>query len=126
MAIAGPRIFGGGIRRTATERGLSLFAIVLGLVLALPLLTIIYLAATPKENVWPHLIATVLPGFIWQTLVLLAGVGAVTFVIGTGVAWLVTMCSFPLRRMFQWASLVPMAAPGYIVAYTYVDRKSVV
>ena len=124
MAIAGPRIFGGGIRRTATERGLSLFAIGLGLVLALPLLTIIYLAATPKENVWPHLIATVLPGFIWQTLVLLAGVGAVTFVIGTGVAWLVTMCSFPLRRMFQWASLVPMAAPGYIVAYTYVDFLS--
>lgn len=115
---------GPDIRPTATERGLGAFAVVLALVLALPILTIVYLAATPTENIWPHLISTVLPRYIWQTLLLLAGVGAITFVVGTGVAWLVTMYSFPLRRLFQWASLVPLAAPGYIVAYTYVDFLS--
>ena len=99
-------------------------ALVIGGLLALPVITIIYLAATPAENIWPHLVATVLPGYIWQTALLLAGVGAITFVVGTAVAWLVTACSFPLRRVFQWASLMPMAMPGYIVAYTYVDLLS--
>ena len=56
------------------------------------------LALTPTENVWPHLVATVLPGYVcarlrccWQASAL------ITFVVGTAVAWLVTMCSFPLR-----------------------------
>jgi iron(III) transport system permease protein len=115
---------GPDIRPTATERVLGAFAAVLALVLALPILTIVYLAATPTENIWPHLISTVLPRYIWQTLVLMAGVGVITFIVGTGIAWLVTMYSFPLRRLFQWASLVPLAAPGYIVAYTYVDFLS--
>ena len=59
-----------------------------------------------------------------RTLVLLAGVGLITFVVGTGTAWLVTMCRFPLRPLFVWASLLPMAMPGYIVAYAYVDLLS--
>lgn len=111
----------GSIPRTRTERLLKGAALATGLALALPVLTILYLAITPKENIWPHLVSTVLPGYMWRTLVLLIGVGFLTFVIGTAVAWLVTMCRFPFRRVFQWASLMPMAMPGYIVAYAYVD-----
>ena len=99
-------------------------ALVIGLALALPILTIIVLALTPTENIWPHLLSTVLPGYVLRTLALLAGVGLITFVTGTAVAWLVTMCQFPLRGMLTWASLVPMAMPGYIVAYAYVDFLS--
>jgi iron(III) transport system permease protein len=101
-----------------------LIILILSLALAIPALTIVYLALTPADNVWPHLISTVLPGYVWRTAALIAGVGALTFVIGTGTAWLVTMCSFPLRRAFQWALLVPLATPTYIVAYTYVDFLS--
>ncbi len=111
-------------RHSRAERTLRIAAIFIGLGLALPVLTILFLAITPTGNIWPHLIATVLPGYMWRTFVLLAGVGIITFATGTAVAWLVTMCSFPGRRVFQWASLVPMAAPGYIVAYTYVDFLS--
>jgi iron(III) transport system permease protein len=106
---------------TWRQRLISAGAFVLALVLALPVLTIIVLALTPTENIWPHLFATVLPGYVWRTIALMTGVGALTFVIGAGTAWLVTMCSFPLRRMFQWALLVPLATPTYIIAYTYVD-----
>ena len=109
------------IRSPAAERWLSAAAIAVALALALPVVTIAWLALTPTENVWPHLMATVLPGYIWRTLALLVGVGILTFAMGTAAAWLVTMCQFPGRRVFQWASLVPMAAPAYIVAYTYVD-----
>ena len=96
----------------------------IGLALALPVLTILVLAFMPTENVWPHLLSTVLPGYVTRTVILMAGVGAITFVVGTAVAWLVTMCRFPLRPLFVWASLIPMAMPGYIVAYTYVDFLS--
>ena len=54
----------------------------------------------------------------WACLI---GVGLLTFIIGTATAWLVTMREFPLRRMLQWACLMPLAMPTYIVSYTYVD-----
>ena len=110
--------------RPVSEKLLGTAAFITGLALALPVLTIIILAFMPTENVWPHLIATVLPGYVMRTLLLMAGVGLITFVVGTAVAWLVTMCSFPLRPLFVWASLLPLAMPGYIVAYAYVDFLS--
>ena len=121
MMDAGSRPTTNTIHSPAAERWLNAVALLAVLALALPLITIAVLAFSPTQNVWPHLIATVLPGYVWRTLSLLAGVGIATFAMGTASAWLVTMCKFPLRRVFQWASLVPMAAPAYIVAYTYVD-----
>jgi iron(III) transport system permease protein len=116
--------YSGGPPRTLADRLLSLAALVTGLALAMPVITIILLALTPTENVWPHLISTVLPGYVLRTVLLMAGVGLITFVVGTAVAWLVTMCRFPLRPLFVWASLLPLAMPGYIVAYAYVDFLS--
>ena len=110
--------------RPWSEKLLAGAALVTGLALALPVLTIIILAFMPTENVWPHLVSTVLPGYVMRTLLLMAGVGLITFVVGTAVAWLVTMCRFPLRPLFVWASLLPLAMPGYIVAYAYVDFLS--
>jgi iron(III) transport system permease protein len=106
---------------TWRERAISLMAAGLSLALALPVLTIVVLALAPTENIWPRLFQTVLPGYVFRTVALMTGVGALTFVIGAGTAWLVTTCSFPLRRAFQWALLLPLATPTYIVAYTYVD-----
>jgi iron(III) transport system permease protein len=113
-----------GPPRAWNERLMSWSALVIGMALALPVLTIIILALTPTENIWPHLFSTVLPGYVMRTLTLMAGVGIITFVTGTAVAWLVTMCRFPLRPLFVWASMLPMAMPGYIVAYSYVDFLS--
>jgi iron(III) transport system permease protein len=49
------------------------------------------------------------------------GVGFGVLVIGVGTAWLVTMCRFPGSRLFEWALLLPLAAPAYVLAYTYTD-----
>lgn len=94
--------------------------IVAGLAM-LPVLAVVYLALNPSENIWPHLIDTVLAGYIYSTLSLMFGVGMGTFVVGTGCAWLVVMCRFPGRKIFEWALLIPLAMPSYIIAYTYVD-----
>ena len=107
--------------RSVAERLIDIAILIVSLVTALPVITVAVLALFPGENIWPHLIATVLPGYVWRTLLLMTGVGALSFLIGTGTAWLVTMCRFPLRKVFQWALLVPLALPTYIVAYAYVD-----
>ena len=50
---------------------------------------------------------------------MILGVGTGVLIIGVGTAWLVTMCRFPGRRTMEWALLVPMAVPAYVIAYTY-------
>ncbi len=73
----------------------------------------------PTGDVWRHLASTVLPSYIANSLWLMLGVGAGTLVIGVGTAWLVTMCRFPGHSLFEWALLLPMAVPAYVIAYTY-------
>lgn len=90
-------------------------------VIAVPLVTVIVLAFAPIGDIWPHLVATVLPHYVSTTLILMTGVGAGTLVIGVGTAWLVTMNRFWGRRMFEWALLLPLAVPSYVIAYVYTD-----
>ncbi|MBV1787116.1 iron ABC transporter permease [Marinobacterium sp. D7] len=91
------------------------------LLVMLPVLAILWLALFPTENIWPHLASTVLPVYIESTLILMAGTGALSVTIGVGTAWLVTLCHFPGRRLFEWALLLPFAIPAYVIAYLYTD-----
>jgi len=99
----------------------SLAALLGAAVVAVPMGAVIWLAFNPSENIWPHLAATILPRYVSNTLVLMAGVGIGVLVIGTGTAWLVTMFAIPGRRVLEWALLLPMAIPAYIIAYVYTD-----
>ena len=96
-------------------------ACVIAFIVALPVLTVLALALFPTENIWPHLWETVLPGYVITTLELLAGAAIGTMLIGVSAAWLITMCSFPGRRIFEWALVLPLAMPAYVVAYVYTD-----
>ncbi|MBP0048954.1 iron ABC transporter permease [Marinobacterium sp. AK62] len=87
----------------------------------LPVLAVFWLALFPTDNIWPHLAETVLPVYVQTTLLLLAGVGGLSVAIGVSSAWLVTMCNFPGRRLFEWALLLPFAMPAYLIAYLYTD-----
>jgi iron(III) transport system permease protein len=101
--------------------GWSVAALLISLIALLPLLAIALIALKPSGDTWPHLIANVLPGALRRTLLLMAGVGFLSLLIGTGTAWLVTMYRFPGRRYFQWLLLLPLAIPTYIIAYTYLE-----
>lgn len=94
--------------------------IIAGLVV-LPVLSVFYLALFPTDNIWRHLYNTVLFRYIETTLLLLAGVGLLSFAIGVTTAWLVTLCRFPGRRVFEWALLLPFAVPAYVIAFIYTD-----
>ncbi|MEQ8194520.1 MAG: iron ABC transporter permease [Rhodospirillales bacterium] len=95
--------------------------VLIAALIALPLLTVFGIALSPSDDIWHHLATTVLPDYILTTLGLMIGVGTGVFVIGVGTAWLTTMCRFPGRRIFQWALLLPLAVPAYVIAYVYTD-----
>ncbi len=88
---------------------------------ALPVAAILYLAFFPEENIWPHLISTSLPRYVFNTVVLMTGVGVSIFLTGVTTAHLVTGYEFPMRRVFEWLLLLPLAIPAYVIAYLYTD-----
>lgn len=109
-------------RRRASRLDLwTIGSLLMTAVILMPVVAVVVLALFPTENIWPHLIDTVLPGYIRTTVLLMVGVCAGTFVIGTGTAWLVTTCNFPGRKVFEWALLIPLAMPAYVIAYVYTD-----
>ncbi|MGH8580795.1 MAG: ABC transporter permease [Gammaproteobacteria bacterium] len=93
--------------------------VLLAAFLALPLLTVLGFSLQPAGDVWRHLQQTVLAEYVRNSLLLALGVGAGTLVIGVCTAWLTSLCEFPGRRFMQWALLLPLAMPAYIIAYTY-------
>ncbi|KKL65866.1 hypothetical protein LCGC14_2150720 [marine sediment metagenome] len=68
----------------------------------LPIGSVLWLAATPTEDVWGHLLSTTLPRYLSNSLVLMIAVGALAAATGTGAAWLVVMYRFPGHRWLQW------------------------
>ncbi|GKW48311.1 iron(III) ABC transporter permease [Halomonas sp. NCCP-2165] len=99
----------------------TLLTLVIAAVVALPVITVLAHVLMPTEGVWQHLAATVLPRYLTNTLILALCVGLGTALIGTATAWLVVMCRFPGRRIFEWALLLPLAVPTYVIAYAYTD-----
>ncbi|MGB1236434.1 MAG: ABC transporter permease [Planktomarina sp.] len=105
-------------------RGINRWIVLGGGVAAMvifPIAVVFWLALFPTENIWPHLLDTVLPRYAWNTAVVMLSVGAGTMVLGTGLAYLVTHHLFPGRGWLQYALLAPLAVPGYVGAYALVD-----
>lgn len=101
---------------------LDVSALTVAILIALPLLTVAAaLVPGGTSDTWAHLASTVLPSYIVNTLILCAGVAGGTIVVGTSAAWLVSMHEFPGRRLFEWALVLPLAVPAYVMAYTYTD-----
>ncbi len=103
----------------AGERGLGVIAALVAAFCLLPLLGVLLAAISAESDTLAHLAETVLPRYAGTTLVLVLLVGAGTFALGTGAAWLVVMTEFPGRRIFEVALVVPLAFPAYVMAYAY-------
>ncbi|QTQ38839.1 ABC transporter permease [Aromatoleum petrolei] len=106
------------------ERWSSLTAgsLLVSVLIAMPVISVfsnVFVGGT--AGTWSHLSSTVLPEFIRNTLILCIGVGLGVSSIGVATAWLTTMTEFPGRRFFQWALVLPLAVPAYVMAYVYTD-----
>jgi iron(III) transport system permease protein len=73
------------------------------------------------RELWQHLVSTVLADYVLNSLWLFLGVGIGVLVLGSATAWLVTTCTFPGRRLWEWLLILPLAAPAYILAYVYTE-----
>ncbi|MGI2065623.1 ABC transporter permease [Shewanella sp. MF08487] len=102
-------------------RSWSLAGYAVAALLVLPLFALIFQALQPDEAVFGHLLATVLPTYIRNSLLLILGVSLGSLLLAIPCAWLTARCEFFGRRYLQWALLLPLAMPGYIVAYVYTD-----
>ncbi|WP_332672521.1 ABC transporter permease [Aromatoleum sp.] len=101
---------------------LTFGALVIAVLIAMPVISVfsnVFVGGT--SGTWEHLADTVLPEFIRNTVILCLGVGLGVSSIGIATAWLTTMLDFPGRRFFQWALVLPLAVPAYVMAYVYTD-----
>lgn len=101
-----------------------LLGLLVAALIAAPVLILLAQVFTPSEGVWAHLAETVLADYIANSLILMAGVAALTLVFGVAAAWLVTMTQWRGSRVFEWALLLPLAFPAYVLAYVYYDFLS--
>ena len=107
-------------------------SILLALALSLPILGLILAALLGQpspilsdgivaESTLTHLWNFVLTDYIVTTILLCLGVGIGVFVLGVGNAWLVANYQFPGKAIFEWALILPLAVPAYVMAYLFVD-----
>jgi iron(III) transport system permease protein len=110
-------------RRIATRLPWWLSAAVaaIALLVLLPLVSLLGIASEIDPDIWPHLIANVLPASVIDRLALLVGIGIVAGSMGITCAWLVTAHRFPGRDILVWLLPLPLAVPTYITAYIYVE-----
>ncbi|MEM7487999.1 MAG: iron ABC transporter permease [Pseudomonadota bacterium] len=99
--------------------GLGAGAVLVAALCALPLVAVAIVAALSDLETFRHLAATVLGGYVANTLALVVLVALGTFLVGTGAAWLVTMTDFPGRRWIEVGLVIPLAFPAYVLAYAY-------
>lgn len=92
--------------------------------LAAPVAAIGWSILDPEVEMWRQLWRTRLPGMLRDTVVLLVSVLAGTLVLGTGLAWLVTSVDFPGRRIVGWLLVTPLAVPGYVLGFVWLDTLS--
>ncbi|MCG6284147.1 iron ABC transporter permease, partial [Vibrio diabolicus] len=94
-------------------------SVALATLLVLPILAIFFTAIGQTDDVFAHLMSTVMPTYALNTVLLTLSVMALSLVFGIPSAWLMAMCRLPGEKMLQWALVLPLAMPGYIVGYMF-------
>lgn len=73
-----------------------------------------------EQDIWQHLLSTKLDRLLLNTVILACGVGAGVTLLGVSLAWLTASCDFPGRRFFDWALMLPLAVPSYVMAFVFL------
>src|SRR5688572_19017088 len=110
--------------RRLRPHGLNVWVAAAGvaaLLVVAPLMALGVEAMRGSTGLWTHLFQYVLPDALRDTALLLTGVGLLAGIIGAGAAWVVSAYDYPGRRVMEWALLLPLAMPTYVIAYAYLD-----
>jgi iron(III) transport system permease protein len=104
---------------------LPIAAMLVAALVAVPVLTVALHLFLPDEGAWRHIARVLLPEYVGNTLLLVSGTAFGVLALGLSTAWLVAVCRFPGRRILEWALVLPLAFPAYVIAYTYTDLLQV-
>lgn len=105
--------------RNININGFTFIRVVCSLGVLLPLLFLLTRAFAPASRHWQYVKQHMLPTYLWETFVLALSCALCVMVLGTLMAWLVSMHRFPGKCFFEIALILPLAIPPYIAAYTY-------
>ncbi|MEM1036059.1 MAG: iron ABC transporter permease [Pseudomonadota bacterium] len=109
--------------REAGQR--AVFLLAAGVIL-LPVLMAIWFGFTQGGgDSWDHILNNRLLPYSLTTLAMLVMVGALCLLFAVPAAWLVSRYRFPGRAIFSWALILPLAVPGYVMAYVWADLTDV-
>jgi len=95
--------------------------ILVAVLIALPVVSVAVSVFETGGDAWAHLASTALAHYIGNTALLLAMVAWGVVSMGVLTAWFVTAYRFPGHRVLEWALILPLAMPAYIMAYAYTD-----
>src|SRR5688572_5103337 len=104
--------------RRASSRGRpgwSAAVLLIALAVVAPVAVVLVDVANGELPDWPRNLGDM----VVTTLLLMAGVGVGTLVLGCGLAWLVTAYTFPLRNVLVWLLVLPLAMPAYILGFVF-------
>src|SRR3990172_1078493 len=107
-------------RFTANGRLWRIASLLVASLVAVPIVVLLPAWLMPEGAVWQHLADTVLSELLHNTVVLMLGVGVGVLILGVGLAWLTVMCEFPGRRVFDWALMLPLGMPAYVLAFVAI------
>ena len=99
---------------------LRAIAILAAFAVIMPMLVILSSVLQPESDIWRHIVDTLLVDLIKNTAILGIGVIVGTFLLGVGLAWLTAVCDFPGRKFFNWALMLPLAIPTYVLAFVFI------
>ncbi len=94
---------------------LSVFLIIF----IVPILFIFLNIFNDASETWIHIQNYLLHDYIINSLIIVFSVAIITMLLGTSLAWIVSMYEFPGVRIFRWLLIIPMAIPAYVNAYIY-------
>jgi iron(III) transport system permease protein len=100
---------------------LHIFSIGIAAVVAIPIIFTLVSALTVELEIWKRLYDTRLKVILPNTIRLLISVGILTLLIGVTTAWIVTRYDFRGKRIWEWVLILPLAIPGYVLAYAYAS-----
>ena len=86
---------------------------------ASPILIVLASLFGEYSDNWIHLYNYVLGDYVYNSFLLIIGVSTISLFLGIGTAWLTSNYNFFGKNFFDWALILPLAVPPYILAYTF-------
>ena len=103
------------------HNSLKVLPIFLFFIFIAPIILVLSSLFNGYSDNWFHLYNYVLSEYIINSIFLILGVSFFVVLIGVLSSWLVTNYDFFGKSFFEWALILPLAVPPYILAYTFTE-----